>query len=60
MYKYRQNTNKLLELIDEGLLDSKEVLYAALSWHSDSDVGEMAVENEFFSDEDCDEDSNTM
>ncbi len=60
MYKYRQNTNKLLELIDEGLLDPKEVLSAALNWHSDSDVGEMAVANEFFINEDCDEDSSTM
>ena len=60
MYKVRQNTNKLIDLIDEGILDLETVLYAALNWHSDSDVGEMAAANEFFIDEDCDEDSHVM
>lgn len=55
MYESRQNTNKLLELIDEGLLDPTEVLSAALNWHSDCDVGEMAIANEFFIDEEEEE-----
>ena len=55
MSSYRQNTKKLLELIDEGLLNPTEVLTASLSWHSDSDVGEMAIANEFFTDDEEEE-----
>jgi len=54
-YSSRENTNKLLELVDEGVLDPIKVLSAALSWHSDRDVGEMAEANEFFFDNDDDE-----
>ena len=54
-YSSRKNTNKLLELVDEGVLDPIKVLSAALSWHSDRDVGEMAEANEFFFDNDDDE-----
>ena len=46
-YSSRENTNKLLELVDEGVLDPIKVLTAALNWHSDRDVGEMAEANEF-------------
>ena len=55
-YRSRENTNKLLELVDEGFLDPIKVLSAALSWHSDRDVGEMAEANEFFFDNDDEED----
>tara|TARA_B100001287_G_C22648174_1_gene513816 strand:+ start:724 stop:894 length:171 start_codon:yes stop_codon:yes gene_type:complete len=55
MYNYRQNTKKLLDLIEEGVLDPKKVLFAALSWHSDSSVGEMAIANEFFIDDEEEE-----
>ena len=54
-YSSRENTNKLLDLVDEGVLDPIQVLKAALSWHSDRDVGEMAEANEFFSDNDDDD-----
>ena len=54
-YSSRENTNKLLELVDEGVLNPMQVLKAALSWHSDRDVGEMAEANEFFLDSDDDE-----
>lgn len=54
-YSSRENTNKLLDLVDEGVLDPIQVLKAALSWHSDRDVGEMAEANEFFFDNDDDE-----
>ena len=46
-YNSRENTNKLLELVDEGVLDPIQVLTAALNWHSDREVGEMAEANEF-------------
>ena len=54
-YSSRKNTNKLLELIEEGVLDPIQVLSAALSWHSDRDVGEMAEANEFILSEEEDE-----
>ena len=46
-YNSRVNTNKLLSLVDEGVLDPIQVLTAALNWHSDHEVGEMAEANEF-------------
>ena len=56
-YSSRKNTNKLLELIEEGVLDPMEVLSAALNWHSDHEVGEMAEANEFIlSEEEAEED----
>ena len=54
-YSSRKNTNKLLELVDEGVLDPIKVLTAALNWHSDCDVGEMAEANEFILSEEEDE-----
>ena len=54
-YSSRENTNKLLDLVDEGVLDPIQVLKAALSWHEDLDVGKMAEANEFFLDNDDDE-----
>lgn len=54
-YSSRENTNKLLELIEEGVLDPIKVLSAALNWHSDRDVGEMAEANEFILGDDDEE-----
>ena len=54
-YNSRANTNKLLELVEEGVLDPLQVLTAALSWHSDHEVGEMAEANEFFFEDEEDE-----
>ena len=44
----RQNTNALLELIEDGILDKDAVIRACLMWMSDRDVGEMAEQNELF------------
>ena len=44
----RANTCKILEAIDEGLLDPKQVAEACLSYMSEDDVGEMAHQNELF------------
>jgi hypothetical protein len=44
----RQNTNTLLELIEDGVLDKDAVIRACLMWMSDRDVGEMAEQNELF------------
>ena len=43
----REKTNELLELVDDGVLDARTVLVAALCWMSESDVAEMARDNEF-------------
>lgn len=44
----RQNTNRILEAIAEGLLDRDVVILAALNHMDDNDVGKMAEANEFF------------
>jgi len=55
-YSSRENTNKLLELVDEGVLDPIQVLTAALNWHADHEVRQMAEANEFILDEEEEED----
>ena len=55
LYNARTYTNKLIELVEEGVLDSIQVLKAALNWHSDHDIGEMAEANEFILFEEEDE-----
>ena len=44
----REVTNKILEMIDEHLLDPKDVVLMALKWMSEDDVAEMAKANELF------------
>ena len=48
----RQNTNALLELVEDGVLDPVWVVTACLKWMSDREVGEMAEANGFFPTED--------
>jgi len=48
----RVNTNKILELIDEGVLDANIVLLAALNYMSDDEVKRFAELNEFLLDDD--------
>lgn len=52
----RRNTNRLLEMVDEGLLDMETMLTAALNALSDSEVHEMCQRNDVFLFEDEDED----
>lgn len=47
----RYYTNKLLELVDDGVLDPKTVLVAALSYMSEADVADMAHINELVEEE---------
>lgn len=53
--KVRENTNKLLEMVDDGLLDMRAVLVAALLWISEAEIRPMAESNEFFTEEEGDE-----
>ena len=48
----RPNTNKLIALIDDGMLDKDTVLLAALNWLSEDDVLEMAEQNDLMFDDD--------
>jgi hypothetical protein len=42
----RKTTCQILEMVDEGLLDAKTVLQAALMYMSEYDVADMAHANE--------------
>ena len=42
----REATNKVLEMVDEGLLNPRDVLLMALKWMSEDDVKEMCKANE--------------
>lgn len=48
----REYTNKILEAIEDGILDRDTVIMAALKYMSEDDVRDMAVANEFFPNED--------
>ena len=48
----REATNKILEMIEEGVLDKDQVIMAALKYMSEDDVADMAHCNEFFDEED--------
>jgi hypothetical protein len=52
----RQATNKLLELVEEGVLDRDAVILACVNYMSEDDVADMCRVNEFLEDEDEDED----
>ena len=42
----RENTDKLLEMLEDGLLDKDAVLLACVKWMSEDDVREMMEANE--------------
>jgi hypothetical protein len=48
----RQATNKLLEMIEEGLLDRNMVIMACVKYMSEDEVADMCHANEFFLNED--------
>lgn len=52
MYSTRQATERVLELVENGLLDRDTVIMACLKYMSEDDVADMAHLNEFFYDED--------
>ncbi len=57
-FKTREYTNKILELIDEGVIDTKQLSEQLLCWLSEHDVQKFYEANyaEFFEDEEEDED----
>lgn len=51
----REATNKLLEMIDEGLLDRDTVILACVGYMSEDDVADMCRVNEFVDEDEEDE-----
>lgn len=51
----RRNTNRLLEALDEGLLDKDYVLNAALSALSDDEVRQMMLANDILLEDEYDD-----
>lgn len=47
----RKATNKLLELIDDGMISARDVVTMCLKWMSEDDVEAMCKANEVFIDE---------
>ena len=46
----REATNKLLEMIEDGILDKDTVIMACVKYMSEDDVADMARINDFFFD----------
>lgn len=46
MPETRKTTNKILEMIDQSILDPKNVVLMCLKWMSEDEVTEMAKANE--------------
>ena len=44
----RKSTNKLIEMIDDQLIDPYEVAIMCLKWMSEDDVAKMCEENDVF------------
>ena len=51
----RQATDKILEMVEEGILDRDTVIMSCLKYMSEDDVADMAHANEFFINEEEDE-----
>ena len=54
MRDVRHTTNKLLEMVDCGLLDPDTVLRACLSYMSEDEVADLARVNDFYLDDEDD------
>ena len=57
----RQATDKILEMVEEGILDKDTVIMSCLKYMSEDDVADMAHSNEFFNndEEDDNDDDNS-
>ena len=56
MANARANTDRLLCLVEEGILDRDQVIMAAVKYMSESDVADMCRINEFFPEYEEDDD----
>lgn len=55
----RKYTNKLLEMVDEGLLDRDSVIMACVKYMSEDEVRDMMHINEFTIEEDEEDEEET-
>ena len=51
----RQATDKILEMVEQGILDKDTVIMSCLKYMSEDDVADMAHSNEFFYNEEEDD-----
>lgn len=51
MWINREYTNKLMNAIDEGLIDPRAVVDMCLMWMSERDVKEMYLSNDVYEEE---------
>ena len=58
MVNVRQATEKVLEMVEEGILDKDTVIMSCLKYMSEDDVADMAHSNEFFMTTNEEEDDN--
>ena len=58
MSDVRQATNRVLEMVEEGILDKDTVIMSCLKYMSEDDVADMAQMNEFFYDDEESDDDN--
>ena len=56
MSDVRQATDKILEMVEEGILDKDTVIMSCLKYMSEDDVADMAHSNEFFINDEEEED----
>ena len=59
MADVRQATDKILEMVEEGILDKDTVIMSCLKYMSEDDVADMAQMNEFFINEEEDDNDNS-
>ena len=52
----RLATDKILEMVEEGILDKDTVIMSCLKYMSEDDVADMAHSNEFFINEEEEDD----
>lgn len=48
----REYTNKLLDMVDEGLFDLEDLVRDLACWMSEADVKEFMLRNDYLDDED--------
>jgi hypothetical protein len=51
----RQYTNRLIELVEEGVLDAEDVMKACLNYMSESDVQDLCESEGYIEEEDEDD-----
>lgn len=55
-HETRKATNKVLEMVDEGMLNPRDILVMALRWMSEDDVKAMCEANEINLEEEQEDD----